>query len=66
MNLKHIADGGAFDVVAAIRLLAARVGALTGEIPAQANMDAADAGATLDGGAYGGSECEGTWRQKED
>ena len=48
MNLKHIADGGAFDVTAAIRLLAAKVGALTGEITAQANMDGAGAGATLD------------------
>ena len=53
MDLKHIAEGGSFDVAAAIRLLAAKVGALTGEVPALATMDAADAGATLDerGGA---------------
>jgi hypothetical protein len=50
MSLRHIAEGGSFDVAAAIRLLAAKVGALTGEVPAPATMDAADAGATLDGG----------------
>ena len=60
MDLKHIADGGAFDVAAAIRLLAAKVGALTGEIPAQANMDGAAAGATLDGLLEDGALAQGS------
>ena len=60
MNLKHIADGGAFDVAAAIRLLATKVGALTGEIPAQANMDGAGAGATLDGMLEDGALTQGS------
>lgn len=60
MNLKHIADGGAFDVAAAIRLLATKVGMLTGEVPAQANMDGAGAGATLDGTLEDGAFTQGS------
>jgi hypothetical protein len=55
MDLKQIADGGPFDVAVAIRLLAAKVGALTGELPAPATMDAGDAGAMLERSADGSS-----------
>lgn len=52
MNLKEIADGGSFDMAVAVRLLALKVGLLTGEIPANAvTMDAPEAGATLDSAA---------------
>lgn len=60
MSLRHIAEGGSFDVAAAIRLLAAKVGALTGEVPALATMDAADAGATLDEASAGGASAAGS------
>ncbi len=52
-DLKHIAEGGSFDVTAAIRLLALKVAILNGEIPATnaATMDAPEAGATLDSAA---------------
>jgi hypothetical protein len=60
MNLKHIAEGGAFDVAAAIRLLATKVGALTGEIPALANMDGGGTGATLDGLLEDGALTQGS------
>ena len=60
MDLKHIAEGGPFDIVQAVRLLAAKVGALTGEVPALTTMDAADAGATLDEASAGGASAAGS------
>jgi hypothetical protein len=60
MTLKHIAEGGSFDLVQAIRLLAAKVDALTGENPALSTMDAADAGATLDEASAGGASAAGS------
>lgn len=54
MNLKDIAEGGSFDVAAAIRLLALKVGVLNGELPGAMNaatMDAPEAGAMLESGA---------------
>lgn len=50
LDLKQIAEGGAFDVTAAIRLLALKVAMLNGELPA-VTMDAPEAGATLDSAA---------------
>ncbi len=53
LDLKQIAEGGSFDVTAAVRLLALKVAMLNGEIPAAnaATMDAPEAGATLDSAA---------------
>lgn len=60
MDLKHIAEGGPFDIVQAVRLLAAKVDVLTGSNPALATMDAANAGATLDEASAGGASATGS------